>query len=40
MKKKLVFGELVMAVLSGGKDAHARCRVPKSLREFTLQSQL
>lgn len=29
MKKKLVFGELVMAVLSGGKDAHARCRVPE-----------
>lgn len=29
MKKKLVFGALVMAVLFGGKDAHARCRVPE-----------
>lgn len=29
MKKKLVFGALVMAVLFGGKDAHARYRVPE-----------
>ena len=38
MKKKLVFGALVMAVLFGDK-AHARCRVPEIPGEFTPQLQ-